>query len=63
MEEYEYRVIWAIKVGATSHLDAAKEALKIMQDPDSEAQSFEVRKMKDIGTVKNRTEHIDLLEE
>ena len=38
----DYRVIWEVDVTANHPRDAAREALKMMKDPESEAVVFEV---------------------
>ncbi len=40
----EYTVTWIIEVDAANHVEAAKKAAEIMQDPDSIATVFEVRR-------------------
>ena len=45
----EYRVRWVIEVTANSYEEAAKEALEIQRDPDSEAIAFDVRKFTEGG--------------
>ena len=38
-----YRVVWEIELDAESPEDAAREALAIQRDPESEATFFDVR--------------------
>lgn len=46
-KRHEYLVAWKINLDATSHLDAAQQALDIMRDPDSLATVFEVTRLTD----------------
>lgn len=41
----EYRVTWEIEVEASSHRDAAAQALAIQRDPESSAVVFGVRRL------------------
>ncbi len=51
-----YVVRWEIDIEANSLEEAAKEALKIQRDPESEAIFFEVRR-----AAANRWQDVDLL--
>ena len=41
----EYRVVWCIDVDAENETEAAKEAQRIMKDPESTATIFDVMEM------------------
>jgi len=41
----QYRVTWTIELDEDSPAEAAKVALRIHRDPDSEATSFEVEEL------------------
>lgn len=53
----KYRIVWEIDIEASSHKEAAEEALKIQRDPESLATVFDV-----IGEDGN-TVRIDLLDD
>lgn len=52
-----YRVCWEIDIEECSPYDAAKEALFIMQDKESEAVDFKV-----INSHTNHVTHVDLID-
>jgi len=56
----EYHAMWEIEVDGTSAREAAKRALKIMQDPGSTATVFDVTPTEGKGAGK--TTRIDLEE-
>ena len=43
-QEKHYIVKWEIDIFATSHVEAAEQALKIQRNPDSIATVFEVKR-------------------